>query len=925
MIEDNFGGNMKFLLIFVLLKTLIFSIDSYNPVNEKENAILKTYRKKKINLILSTSNSKDNLDYNNILIEIFRDYLKLNINIIYKEYNMANIPNKEGVYGEVLTNLKNYEKVKFTMPIYDQNLYIASNELEINNLQDLKNQKIYIPENTGFLDYCEFYFRNENISYIPVKVRLNLESRDRWTVVTDLNSFKYKNKMKIGTLPSIAIGITKDLSDLIPIVNNALIIKYKSQITNSLKNRKNSIFKEKFLNVLTEEEKKYLEKLDPISLSYRFEEKINNFSKDREEFGLLPFIIEKMQLRYGIKFDVSIDEYKTRNESYKSFENKEVRVIPLAKTSERIEKYLFTDKIYSSQLSVITNFNSYTSKIGVVDNSIELSNAKFFNNKNNIKIYDDQKSLLKDLKLGKLRSIYLKEADKFDFKGYHIKKISDIDISFALHKEDIILHRILNKAINNLIDIASIQEEIKKIRQQEEIIEYQESKVKNNMYIILLAAMSIIIIIAFYKIILQKKIEKSLEKDSLTGLQNREKFNKFSVNIDENTYGTALFIDIDNFKSVNDIHGHSKGDELIKVVGEYISSVFGLTNSYRIAGDEFYVFNSDDTFVEKILVLENIIKTSKHKLSLSIGYYINKNKIPLEKAFKFADMAMYEAKKINGFSYLEATDALIKKKQREYNIKYLLRENVVGDVFAVFQPKFCLDTMQITGIEALARWNSGLFGPISPGEFIPLAEEIKRVYLIDYKIAEEALKFIKMLKIKNLVDRDFRVAINLSMETLEKEDVVSRINDLLSFYDVPGEWLEIEITESILSSNLNKTIKKLEEIRDLNIRISIDDFTAGHSTANLLTLLPISCVKFDKSILDIIDNKNIYNYSIYRNLIHLITDLNLNIVSEGIETEYQLNFLKSNGVKVGQGFIFSKPLIKEEVIKLIENQKLIEI
>ena len=178
-----------------------------------------------------------------------------------------------------------------------------------------------------------------------------------------------------------------------------------------------------------------------------------------------------------------------------------------------------------------------------------------------------------------------------------------------------------------------------------------------------------------------------------------------------------------------------------------------------------------------------------------------------------------------------------------------------------------------------------------------------------------------MLKESNLIDFNFKMSFNLSMKSLERDDIVSVIKNLLKENKISGDFIEIEITESIFSTNLKTTLEKINELKKINISFSMDDFTAGHSTVSLLPLIPLDVVKFDKGILDAVGTKgDLIASNIYMALIGLIKDLNLKIVSEGIETKLQLEFLEKANVDIGQGYIFSKHIKDLEFIKKLTEK-----
>ena len=207
---------------------------------------------------------------------------------------------------------------------------------------------------------------------------------------------------------------------------------------------------------------------------------------------------------------------------------------------------------------------------------------------------------------------------------------------------------------------------------------------------------------------------------------------------------------------------------------------------------------------------------------------------------------------------------------------------------------------------------------IYPDEFIFIAEELKRVYLIDYKIAEETLKFINKTPKIYLLKNNFRISFNISLQTFEREDFFNTIVNLIEKYEINPELLEVELTETILGLNLPTIIEKINYLKEKGIQVSIDDFTAGNSSVSLLSILPVDIIKFDKSILDRIDSNNNVAMKVYKGLINIVKESDFKIVAEGIETDEQLKFLKLHEVDIGQGYIFSKPIPEMDFITLLE-------
>lgn len=411
---------------------------------------------------------------------------------------------------------------------------------------------------------------------------------------------------------------------------------------------------------------------------------------------------------------------------------------------------------------------------------------------------------------------------------------------------------------------------------------------------------------AMSAVLLFKTVDKEVVRDEifdpLTGFFNRSEYNRFCLKNNLKT-GVAILIDLDNFKEVNDTYGHHIGDKVLVEYASILKKVFrdefGENNIFRISGDEFYCFLKNTEYNNILKILKTRLKESyfleKYDVKSSIGAHRKQEYEKIELSFVNADFAMYEAKKIYGHTVYETNEAFLKLKKRENLIKKIVKESV-EEIYVLIQPKVSLDDpSQIVGAEVLARWKNNILGEIYPNEFIPIAEELKIIDTIDFKVAEEAIKISKEWIATGKVKDDFVISFNFSMLTLEKKDVVERVLKLLKKYSLNGKNIEIELTESIFSSDLKELMEKIKKLRDNKINISLDDFTAGHSTAAILPILDIQTVKFDRTLLESV-SKSKKGKIMYESLIKVIKSLNLKMVSEGIETQEELEFLKKKGV-----------------------------
>lgn len=919
-----------FILCFLLTQILLAA--SYIPKNIKEEKILESYRDTQLVLGLKATDFDntiiDNQSLNTIVEDLFKNYLRLKIRVVKGSWDelLSMYSKKEiDILGSITQSEERKENSVFSLPLYDDSIYLATSNIEKYNLKDLKSlkeQDIFVTKDSIYTGYLKKFLRGNDIKVNIIEVEDSFLEKDGIFLTSKYNVVGWENTIKIGYLPDISIGLQKKLNDLTAIVNNALLEKYQGDIAKYLEKQSNVIYKNKFLKSLTQEERKYLENLSQITIALEPNNTLSYYSKDMKKFiGVIPFFIERFSKRTGINFKIVNDRNNNWNNIYNDFLEKKIRVVPLPENKEWSEDIIFTEPIYNPTLYKVSSFFSHNTKIGVVKGSIEESFVQEYYLKDDILFYKDYDELENSLNNYTINAAFLFDINKMDTSKFKVDEFMKIPISLGLYKSDEILKEIINKGIKNGLSIRRIEEEADIVKKQEAFNEYQRFQLTNKILYLLLAISLMFGMISIYKMLLNHKITKELKKDLITSLPNRVEFLNF-IDEKKELKGYAIVVDINNFKEINDKYGQSSGDDILRIVADKLKRIFINQNIYRVSGDEFYIFSEEEFLIERLEELKKEMHSLKlsYQVDLSIGFYKNYNK-NLETSFKYAYMAMEEVKKKNNFYYVEATDELIEKKEREYSIKSLLRNKNLSGLYGVYQPKFNIKNKNIVGAEVLARWKDEKLGFISPGEFIPIAEEINLIHLIDYKIANEGIKFISILKKNNLIDENFRMSFNLSMKSLERDDVVSVVKALLKENKVSGDYMEIEITESIFSTNLKTTLEKINELKKMNISLSMDDFTAGHSTVSLLPILPLDVVKFDKGILDAIGTKgDLVASNIYMALIGLIKDLNLKIVSEGIETKLQLEFLEKANVDIGQGYIFSKPIEDLNFIKKLTEK-----
>ena len=412
--------------------------------------------------------------------------------------------------------------------------------------------------------------------------------------------------------------------------------------------------------------------------------------------------------------------------------------------------------------------------------------------------------------------------------------------------------------------------------------------------------------------------------DTLTGLPNRNQFRNHLNEIlqqQENKMHAVIFLDLDRFKIINDTKGHTVGDRILqKVAGRLEKAVQNQGLVSRQGGDEFIIVLEDADKELASQVAERILNNFSNPFevngeefyvtpSIGISIYPTDGRDE-ETLIKNADTAMYEAKdrgKNNYQFYSNTLDGISTWKMKLENL--LRRAMEQNQLTLHYQPQLELRTNKIVGVEALIRWNHPEYGYITPSEFIPLAEETGLIVPLGKWILREACEQRKAWKDAGY--DDFPIAVNVSVRQFQDEHFIQFISDMLEKAGLEANYLELEITESIMQNLDNSTIL-LNKLKQLGVLLSVDDFGTGYSSLSYLRHLPIDKIKIDKSFVD-----DILYHSNQGMMVKTIIDMGMNlkfsVIAEGIETEEQVKFLIKNSCQVGQGYYYSKPLPAEEL------------
>jgi Amt family ammonium transporter len=414
--------------------------------------------------------------------------------------------------------------------------------------------------------------------------------------------------------------------------------------------------------------------------------------------------------------------------------------------------------------------------------------------------------------------------------------------------------------------------------------------------------------------------------DSLTGLPNRALFmERLNHAIErrkrrKNYQFALIMFDLDRFKRVNDSLGHHIGDELLKqMASRFKECIRSVDTVARLGGDEFAIL------LEEFIILKDVIdvarrirnvaqepafiENSEIFVSASIGIILKVNDYSnAEDILRDADIAMYRAKESG-----KACFKVFNKKMHEQALESVIIENDLRNAIAEnklrlhYQPIIKTGSEKIEGFEALVRWAHPNHGILSPGKFIPLAEETGLIVPLGRWVISEACQQIKRWNDTSSEYRKLSVSINVSSKQFIQQDFIDHIASVLNKYNCPPGQLKIELTESVLMDYAESSIEKMNALKDLGIRLVIDDFGTGYSSLSYLNRFPIDGLKIDRSFIANM-NASDEDMEIVKTVLSLAEHLNLDVVAEGVEEKEQLSILKALSCKYVQGFYFSRPL-----------------
>jgi diguanylate cyclase len=435
-----------------------------------------------------------------------------------------------------------------------------------------------------------------------------------------------------------------------------------------------------------------------------------------------------------------------------------------------------------------------------------------------------------------------------------------------------------------------------------------------------------------YVSIQDKKSQSSLEyqakHDSVTGLMNRFAISQVIGTYISNAQPFCLsFVDLDNFKTINDLYGHRTGDQVLKQVAKRLLMIME-NDMYcaRFSGDEFalvipYKPDKAARIYQQILELIKLpfdLEYNALRISASMGatVYPADTANP-EELLRYADIALNQAKKHKDHcTFFEQNFQLIVERRSliQESFNTALKNN---EFYILYQPQIDARTNTIVGVEALARWKNNELGDIYPDEFVPIAEESGFIIPLGMHILEKACNAAQAMW-KN-TNRTFRLSVNVSVSQLVEENFVSNVSQIINQLKFPHDRLVLEVTESIMIDESEKIIQKLQLLRDQGIGVSLDDFGTGYSSLSMISNMPISELKVDKSFIrDLLVDEN--HAHLAEIIIEIGRHLGILVVAEGVDQQAHIGLLAKFGCHILQGYFFSKPLSETDMVAYISTK-----
>jgi diguanylate cyclase (GGDEF)-like protein len=429
----------------------------------------------------------------------------------------------------------------------------------------------------------------------------------------------------------------------------------------------------------------------------------------------------------------------------------------------------------------------------------------------------------------------------------------------------------------------------------------------------------------------ERRLQHQAHHDPLTGLANRTLLHDrlgFAIEhtVREHSLGAVAFLDLDNFKYINDTFGHEAGDMVLREIAERLrEGVRDDDTVARVGGDEFVLVINNEPSAGHVA---DLVERIRHRVSAPVvvddndilpGVSIGVSLFPrdgdsADRVMRAADAAMYHAKTMGKNNWQFYSPELNQAVHEQLLLEASLSRAIHDDEMVVgYQPKVDLRTGKVVGAEALVRWSHPDKGMILPGRFIPVAEETGLIVPLGMLVLSKVCETLKAMQAEGV--EDFVISVNLSARQLRQRQFVHRLGEMLDRYQIDPASLELEVTESQLMDQPADAVDALTQLKALGVRLSIDDFGTGYSSLSYLQKFPVDFIKIDRSFLSDIGRDG--NSVITRAIIALGHGLQMKVIAEGVETREQISFLRDYGCDQMQGFYFSPALPRDSLRQMV--------
>ena len=467
-----------------------------------------------------------------------------------------------------------------------------------------------------------------------------------------------------------------------------------------------------------------------------------------------------------------------------------------------------------------------------------------------------------------------------------------------------------------------------------DVVTEKANSIITSTFFIAAITITVFIMLLYFLLSEQKVYQKELEKlafiDPLTGFLNWNGFiNKCNVLLKNNQKKQyyLLVFDINKFKMFNDFYSHQKGDELLMHISNMLNRlVLDHETFSRVSGDEFALLlscSSDEEIVCKVQEIDHLVNIDSkvYTVLLSFGIYqINDITNEISVFYDRAKLAKTMIKNKTDIIYAFYTEEIRALMAIEHQMEREMEHSLLNHEFVLYlQPKYSFTTGKVIGAEALARWRHPVKGLVLPYQFIPLFEKTGFIKKLDYYMFEEACKVLKVLQKKGINPPSFSVSVNLSRLHLPNKHLAEELIEIAKSYDVSPQFIEIELTESVVFGDKSVLIQAAEQLKDVGFALSIDDFGSGYSSLNILNDLPVDILKIDKDFFSDSWGRR-QDKEIINSIVIMAKKLGLITVAEGVETKKQAEYLKEIGCDIAQGYYYAKPMPVAEFEQLLERE-----